>query len=264
MEFKHLQEMLGLNEADNIVIRGLKNGWNDAKKAHGNLQKAIDAKGKEVPDDEPTTDEPDPATPPKEPAQQKPVKFNPQDITDDLTEYLDQFFTKFPNFGEGGAEDILQKHPEKQARDIAANAFRTLATRIDQLRVGFNKSLVSSGLVQLDQAVKFNQNAKKMMAADAPSPPQSLVKFVKKEARFFKRLVKLKDNAQLDDSDFKQLLALKIKQTETSRVPDAAMALNLLFGYMASEFKAHAKVIETAAAKGDEEDRKARIAARQK
>lgn len=264
MEFKHLQEMLGLNEADNIVISNFKKGWNDSKAAHGKLQKAIDAKGKEVPDDEPTTDEPDPATPPKEPAQQKPVKFNPQDITDDLTEYLDQFFTKFPNFGEGGAEDILQKHPEKQARDLAVNAFRTLATRIDQLRVGFNKSLVSSGLVQLDQAVKFNQNAKKMMAADAPSPPQSLVKFVKKEARFFKRLVKLKDNAQLDDSDFKQLLALKIKQTETSRVPDAAMALNLLFGYMASEFKAHAKVIETAAAKGDAEDRKARIAARQK
>ena len=89
-------------------------------------------------------------------------------------------------------------------------------------------------------------------SGDAAVPP-ALIKFVRSEAKFFKRLLKVDDDFRLDAEEFKSLLGLKIKQTDASRVSDAAQALNMLFIYAADEFSSHARVIAAAGRTMDDE-----------
>lgn len=238
MTLKVLKEMLELTE-DDLVAR-FKGGYNDAKSRTEKAKGEIEKRDKD--------------------AKETKAKVDKQAVADQIAQYLENFFTKFPNFGgAGGSEDIIEKYPDRETREVAINAFQALSARIEKLRQGFNKSLVASGKLQPTNVQKLDQLAKMMMGASAPAPPQQLVRFVKHEANFFKRLVRIKDNMELNDGDFKQLLQLKLKQTAAERVPDAAKALNLLFGYMHSAFLAHARSIAEANVAADDKDRKARL-----
>ncbi len=249
-ELKTLQEMLELNEAD--VIDNFKKGYSNAKEkaekaiddAEEKRQKAVkDAADKFKKDVGKVEDEVKP-----------PAKIDKNATVEYTNKFLDNFFTKFPQFEiNDDARDILEKFPDKASLHSAFTAFKKLATRLETLRIGFNKSLVKSNKVTSDQAAKYNQQARVMGGARAPAPPAALVRFVKNEAKFFKRIVNVDDKSELKDSDFKELLALKIKQTAPERVPDAAQALNMLLGYMTGEIKNHADAIKQAAETLDRE-----------
>jgi hypothetical protein len=243
MDFKALQEMLDLQEAD--VIDKLQKGVGDAKEKHEQaIQDAEEKRQKAVQD-----------------ATQKfkkdvgkvadVVKAKTIDKNANVeytNKFLDNFFSKFPQFGANDAvDDIIDKFPDKPSLHSVFTTFKNVGVRLEALRVGFNKSLLASHKVSQEQITKYNQQARVMAGANAPSPPAALVRFVKNEAKFFKRMINVNDKGELNETDFKELLQLKIKQTAPERVPDAAQALNLLFGYMTSEFKQHAQAIKEAA-----------------
>lgn len=187
-----------------------------------------------------------------------------QELRDDIDEFLKNFFDRFPfHGGAGGSEDIIDKFRTKEAADEAIKIYTGLASRIDSLTVGFNKALLDQGKVSADQVLRYKQQAARMVNSDAgPAIPPALIKFVRSESKFFRRLIRVDNKFQLDAGDFKELLGLKIKQTDGARVPDAAQALTLLFTYMSEEFRGHARVISQAAVALDDESTAARKAAR--
>lgn len=250
MTFKALQEMLDLSEAD--VIDNFKKGYSAAKEkaekaidaAEEKRQKAVkDAAEKFKKDVGKVEDDVKPTT-----------KVDKNATVEYTNKFLDEFFTKFPGFETNDdPSDILETFPDKASLHSVFTAFKKLAIRLEALRTGFNKSLLKSDKVTSEQVAKYNQQARIMGGARRPAPPAALVRFVKNEAKFFKRIVAVDDKAELKDSDFKELLALKIKQTSPERVPDAAQALNMLFSYMASEVKEHSLAIKGAAETLDRE-----------
>lgn len=250
MTLKALQEMLELSEAD--VIDNFKSGYSNAKEkaekavqdAEEKRQKAVnDAKKKFKTDVKKVEDD-----------VKAPKKVDKNATVEYTNKFLDSFFTQFPSFETNDdPRDVLEKFSDKPSLHAVFTAFKGLAIRLEALRVGFNKSLVSSGKITSQQAAKYNQQARVMGGARAPTPPAALVRFVKNESKFFKRIVNVDDQAKLKDSDFKELLALKIKQTSPDRVPDAAQALNMLFGYMVAEVKQHSLAIKAAAETLDRE-----------
>jgi len=250
MTLKALQEMLDLSEAD--VIGNFKKGYADAKEkaekaiddAEEKRQKAIKDAAQKFKKDVGKV----------EADVEEPKKIDKNASVEYTNKFLDNFFSKFPSFDTNDEpQDILDVFPDKASLHAAFTAFKKLATRLEALRVGFNKSLISSGKVAGSQMAKYNQQARVMGGANAPSPPAALVRFVKNEAKFFKRIVAVNDKAELKDSDFKELLALKIKQTAPERVPDAAQALNMLLAYLTAEVKQHSLAIKEAAATLDRE-----------
>lgn len=171
-------------------------------------------------------------------------------IKNDIEKFVAEFFDKFPNQGgAGGAEDLLKVYTTRAAVLEGFKAFNALSKRITSLRSSFNSSLVQSGKVTRVQMTKYQQDVDKIMASVDPTLPPALINFVKKENTFFKRLVKVDNDFQLDDSHFKELLSAKIKLTAEPRVPDATQAMNLLLAYMAEEFAGHARVIADAGSK---------------
>ena len=260
-----LQEMLELNEAG--IVASFRAGYADAKHRHDHVARTLRAddrasRGTRTSDEQ--TDDDAPASPRTPAPRAKSKEEILQDVSDDMTQFIQDFFKKFPNAraDNGTSAAIIQNYPSKEAREAAAKAYRALSVRVKELRVGFNKSLVKSNMISLQQATNFAEAAKRTAGAASPTPHRQLIKFVRKESAFFIRLVRVNGNGQLLDNDFKQLLALKVRQTDPSRVPDAAQALNLLFGYMEYTFKEHAKVIEKAVDDSEEAARQARIAAR--
>ena len=265
MILQALQEMLELNEAEaGSLVAKFKQGYNNQKNRHAEAEAKIkaaygeaEAKLKSA-----KVEAEQKAKRAKQEAADK-AKIQPQEIADDISQWLEDFFSKFPNLGgSDGGKELALRYPSPEGREVTAAAFKALANRVEQLRVKFNESLVRQKLVLPKQISKFNRQARAMMGADAPSPPAQLIKFVKSEAKFFKGLVRVKNNAELNDEDFKEILSLKIKQTATERVPDAAQALNMLFGYMVSEFTKHARAIQKIVRDTDDSETSARLAAR--
>lgn len=254
MELKTLQEMIELNEAD--VIDSFKKGYTDAKDkvekiaadAEEKRQKAIlDAEEKRLKTiaDAKQKFKKDVS---KVEADVKPKKVDPNAPIEYANKFLDKFFTKFPQYGsDDDAQDILTAFPDRASLHAVFTTFKKTAVKLEALRNGFNKGLLASGKISSEQLTKYNQQARVMAGAKAPSPPPALVRFVKNESKFFKRMVNVNDSGELNVADFKELLQLKIKQTAVERVPDAAQALNMLFGYMTSEFKKHSIVIKDTA-----------------
>ena len=196
-------------------------------------------------------------------AQVEKKQLTSQELADDINQYLDDFFTKFPHYdASNSATALLDRYPSPESHQEIIDAYKALATRVEKLRQGFNKSLVDAGKVKLANIRKYDQQAKQMMGANPPAPPAPLVRFVKAESVFFKRLIRVKANAELNDTDFRNLLALKIKQTDTGRVGDAAQALNILFGYLVSDFNKHAGEVSNAQADAADQERRDRMAQR--
>jgi len=252
MTLKALQEMIDLNEAD--VIDKLQKGVGDAK---DKAQKAVDdakakaakavanAKDKFKKDIE------------KVGAEASPKKVDKNATVEYTSKFLSNFFSEFPRFGSNDdVGDIIDAFPDKAALHSVFTAFKNISVRLESLRTGMNKSLLASGKVSSEQISKFNQQARVMAGANSPAPPAALVRFVKNESKFFQRMININDRAEVNDADFKELLQLKIKQTAAERVPDAAQALNMLFGYMTAEFKKHSLAIKDAAATLDVELKK--------
>ncbi|WP_407307858.1 hypothetical protein [Acinetobacter sp.] len=230
MNLPLLQEMLELNEAG--IIDSIKGGYSRTK---AGLEKV----------------------------QQKVQDMDERDLADDMNHWLTDFFTKFPNInGSGGSADMLTRYPTKKSRDAAEAAYRALSKRVDELRIGFNNSLIKANLVTRDKIKKYDQQAKAQMGANPRPPAGALIKFVRTEARFFQRLIRIKDNAKLNDGDFKELLAMRIKATAPDRNGDAAQACNILFGYMMARLNDHAEVIDKASREADEKARQLRLSSR--
>ena len=162
----------------------------------------------------------------------------------EIETFVKDFFDKFPFYGgPGGAEDILTKYQTREAALAAFKAFKGLSDRVDQLRKGFNTSLAASGKVTQDQTRRYEARGNEFIGPSAKPLPKDFVNFVKSESKFFKRLIQVNDDFNLDDISFKELMQLKIKQTDPTRVPDAAEYLNMLLLYTADEFRGHAKTI---------------------
>lgn len=237
---KLLQEMLELNEAGaKGLIDKVKSGYRRTQKNIRDIENTLKR------DDEDNQ------------------KVNMQAVADDVNEFIAQYFTTFPNYdARFSPEEITRIYPSKEIRQVAAKAFSDLADRIEQLRVGFNRSMVSASLVSSTKIRAYDQQAKQAMGANGSAPPAPLIRFVRNESTFFKRLIKVKANLKLNDVDFKELLQLKMKQTNSTRKGDAAQALNLLFGHMISDFRKYTRVIEDAIDDDENEERRQRMADR--
>lgn len=250
-----LQEMLDLHEAG--IVGNFMKGYNHAKSRHGRIQSNLKQDAAEIKrqEDEAKAAEKETAANTK--------KVNMQSVADDVNEFLNQYITRFPNYDSTfSAAEISKRYPSKEFRSVAAKAYTDLATRIEQLRVGFNRSLAAAGRVSAQKIAKFDQQAKQAMGANAGTPPAPLIRFVRTESAFFKRMIKVTGNSKLNDSDFKELLQLKMNQTNSTRQGDAAQALNILFGHMVSDFREYAKTLEMDIDADDEAERKDRMSNR--
>lgn len=268
-----LQEMLELNEANGAGLASafmsgkkeaeakIKSDENEAEKAENERQAGVKKTAAQIAAQTKAANKAAEDDYNQNQARQK--ELSKQALADDINQYLDDFFTRFPHYDASNASnDLLSKYPTDEARQEVMAAYNALAARVEKLRVGFNRSLVNANKVTQAKMKKFDQQAKQMAGANAPPPPTALVRFVKKEATFFKRLIRVKNNAELNDNDFKELLELKIKQTDSGRISDAAHALNLLFGYMISEFNEHARDVAKVQADQEDEARRQRVAQR--
>ena len=181
----------------------------------------------------------------------------------DIDQYVADFFDSFPLNKAGGADAILKKYPTREAAKEAFNAFKGLSDRLDGLRKGMNNSLIAAGKLTREQQRRYEQQAARMTAGTGDiAVPKSLITFVRTESKFFKRLIRVDDDYKLEDEDFKDLLALKMKQTAPERVPDAAQALNMLFAYIAHNFRGHARTIASVGRTLDNEDKASARSAR--
>lgn len=156
------------------------------------------------------------------------------------TDFLNQFFDQFPNFGSSIGPEEIQKNITTRAQAKAVfNIFKKLAADLDGMLTAMNNALSASK--KIDKATLTRCiNTGKQKAETEPQP--DLVNFVKKEASFFKRLIKLDDDFNLNKRDFTELLRLKMNATG-QRYPDAVCALNIILAYMVKEIEAYAKQI---------------------
>lgn len=163
-------------------------------------------------------------------------------LKDDLDDFVDAFFTTFPFKDEEAVEKIMEKYPTLEAAKEAFLAFKGFSTRIEELRKGFNSSLVKRKKLSAE-AVRKHAAAARMYADGEKNFDADFISFVKREAKFFKNLVRVTDDFKLDDEQFKELMALKMNQTDPARIGDAARYLNILFVYASARFLKHAQVI---------------------
>lgn len=189
-----------------------------------------------------------------------------QALRGDLDGFITSFFDRFPfHDSDVSAESILEKYPTREAAVEAFKAFKGLSDRVDALLKGFTTGLLTANKITKEQARRYAQQAARVIKKETsttPAIPPALIKFVRAESKFFKRLIKIDDDFKLDDDDFKSLLTMKIKQTDPARVPDATQALTLLFTYMSAEFRAHARTIADAGRSLDDENVAAKRATR--
>lgn len=234
--------LLGESMLTENPFASIAKGWNSAKDAHEKRQTQADADAA--------------ANAPTNPAD---APFEKNDVLDDMHVYLDNFFKEFPNYGEGGAEYFLKTYPQQAARDIAEAAFKKLAKQIESLRTGFNKALINDGRLDASQIKDADKAAKKQMTDSAPPLDQSFIDFVKRESAFFRKLIKLNGDADIDEGVFSTLLGKKVANTGANRIMDATMAINILLGYMSAEFTANANHLEKAKEAGEDEARQQRL-----
>lgn len=283
MTLKALQEMIELNEAPMPgagLVASFKKGFNDTKNAHdtrsAEIDKAANKAAKAAADVEKAkaatekaklaADKAKEVAKKRTDAAKKMQKVDLEAIHDDVAEFLDNFFTQFPSYNgvedSGGANDLAEKYSDKASLHALFTAYKNVAARVESLRSGMNASLRARKKISADQLTKFNHQARVFAGSNAPPTPAALISFVKKEAAFFKRMIRITNTGELDEVDFKQILTLKMNQTDTARIPDAAQALNMLFGFMTSVFSAHARAIAEAAKVLDDNERKERVAKR--
>lgn len=190
----------------------------------------------------------------KKAEEEKQKKEELEKLVKDLNAYIKTMFTNFPNT-DNGVQDLLQKYTSFQSADFIFKFFKESAESISKLTKEMNTSLVNQKKVSRAIMDKIKTKADDAVLGDLPS---QLIAFTKKEADFFTRLLTLEqDEYTIDQMNFKQLLASKIKATDGERVQDAVMALNILFAYLVKVFTANAAVVgETARKRKKEEEEK--------
>jgi molecular chaperone GrpE (heat shock protein) len=164
-----------------------------------------------------------------------------KELRSNLNTYLTQFFDQYPlTQGKdkilGSADDIIDKYPTREAAAEALKIYGGLADRLESLIKGFNTALVQQNKIPKRKVDQYYRQAMRTKRED-PVIPGPLVSFVRKEAKFFKRLIRIDDNFKLDAEDFKDLLSAKMKMTPAERTGDAAQALNLLFFHLAGQLQ---------------------------
>lgn len=237
MSFQTLLELLKLSEAPTLagikgIVKDIKVGYTSAKQRH---EKAS-AEAKKV-------REKAEADAKKSKAELlKTLNKEQLDQVRALTlDFLNEFFEQFPNYGSAKGPETIAQHLHTRGQALAAfNIFKDLSARLDKLKVDLNKKIGETGKVATAQVKKFAADGERL--ADT-APPAALQDFVRKEARFFKRLVQVDDKFDLKSADFKQLLSMKLNATDAHRVPDAVQALNILLSYMVEELHGYAKLI---------------------
>ena len=169
-----------------------------------------------------------------------------QSLKDDLEDYIEKFFSSFPLKDDDDVQAIMEKYPTLEAAKEAFNSFMGIGKRLKELRDGFNKSIIKAKKMRGEAVNRIDRTAKMHVGAGAKSLPTDVIRFVKGESKFFKRLVQVTDDFKLDDAQFKELMGLKINQTDPVNVPKAAEYLNILFLYAAEQFERHAGIIRVA------------------
>jgi len=161
----------------------------------------------------------------------------------DLETFVGDFFDRFPSgANEHESANFMAKYPTREAALAAFKAFRDISKRLDQLLAAMNKALRDRNKITAEQLSKY-QDLADLAKAGKLQVSRNLIQFARDEAKFFKRLLTITDDNKLHDDDFKQLLALKMNQTNPARIPDAAEALNRLLGSMIAKLNARAKAI---------------------
>ena len=177
-----------------------------------------------------------------------------QELRDNLEKFTEAMITSFPFDGAMSAEDVLNKFPTREACVTAFKAYRGISDRLDQLITGMNRSLISTNKVRDEQIKRYLVQSQRMLKGGNPAVPGALVRFVKTEAKFLRQLIKIDDDLKLDDNEFKDRLAVKMNQTDAARIPDAAQALNLLFGYVSAKYRQTARTIAEVGRNLDDEN----------
>ena len=257
-----LQELLNLTEDDEDITSGVKKlagaakaGYDDAKKRRKDAE--AEAKSKQAEAEKKAKEAVNAENKIKKAAEAEAKKAAKSAAADhkvksaeglsnlrkDLEDFTTQFFERFPyDIDQGQHEKFLSMYPTREVALTSFKAFRDFAKRLDQLLNAMNKALLDRGKITKEQASDYHN-----LAEDAKdgkvAPSKALIQFARGEAKFFKRLITVTDDFKLDDADFKQLLALKMNQTNAERVPDAAEALNRLLGFMIGKLNARARII---------------------
>lgn len=223
---KLLAELLSLDEEPKDMFAGVdglvsaaQSGYNKAKETHEKKKSDAEAAQKQADEN---------------------VKIN---LKDDLNDFVDSFFAKFPLRDDAAVAELLKKYPTLESAKEAFKAFKATAERIDQLRSGFNLSLIKSRKIGKDVIVRYQREAKAHVGPPVKPFNREFIRFVKQESKFFKRLIQVDDDFKLDDAQFKEMLALKVKQTDPARIPDVAQYLNILFMYATSRLMTHTETI---------------------
>lgn len=237
MSFRTLLELLELNEAPTLagvksIVKTIHAGYKETKERH---EKATATAKKAREEAEAALKK----------SKAELLKTLNKEQTDQVrtltTEFLTEFFEQFPNYGTTRGPETIAQHLHTRGQALVAfNIFKDLSTRVEKMRDDLNRKIVETGKVTAAQVKKFVADGERLADTE---PPAKLQEFVRKEARFFKRLVQVDDKFDLKATDFKQLLSMKINATDAHRVPDAVQALNILLSYMAEELRGYAKLI---------------------
>jgi hypothetical protein len=161
-------------------------------------------------------------------------------LKDDIDDFVSAFFTAFPKMQDDNVTSLLVKYPTLDAAKVAYKAFLGIGNRLEALRNGFNVS-IGKKRVQKDTVRRWQRAATDYVKSKKSDP--NFNQFVRNEARFFKRLVTVRDDFQLDDAKFKELLAMKINQTDPTRIIDAGEYVNQVLMMASIAFLNHAKII---------------------
>ncbi len=222
MTYRILSELLALREVG--VIDAFKAGYQDAKQR----REKVDAKYKKIEDDRVVANK------------KLATKLSKEQL--DLVKqttiaYLEKFFDDFP-FTE--STSAIQQQLKTRAQAVASyNIFKGLTRQLTEMVGQMNQAALAQKTISRDQLNKATTIAKKYEVPGA-RPPAEITKFARNEARFFKRLIVLDQDFQLNEPTFKQLLSQKIKVTELHRQHDAIAALNILLTFMTAELNSHA------------------------
>lgn len=140
-------------------------------------------------------------------------------------QFLTNFFDGFPN--KPAATDLKKVITTRKTGKAVFAIMKEVASDIEKMQKGINNAavkIVPGGKATVDGLADI--------ASGKGKPSPELANFVKKEIDFFKRMVTLDNDLQVDLPHAASQLNAKMIKTQEGRRTDAVMALNWIFFWL--------------------------------
>lgn len=170
-------------------------------------------------------------------------------LKNDTKDFLNRFFEKYPDYtGDPDSQDIIDQIKTMKMGKAVYVIYKGMAADLQKLQDGINKAAVSMGVK--------NKDIQKMVK-DSEQPTAALAKetvdFARSEAEFFKSLLQLDSDFEIDGTHFIQRLNAQMKKTAPANREAAIKQLNILLASMRRAMKAYAAEVAQVSAKLPEE-----------